>query len=58
MSATATRPPDQRNPMMDEEGLVWLHHSGVWIGIPEDANGELLQRALSSLEWMASPPDS
>lgn len=54
MSATATRPQDQRNPMMEEEGLVWLHHGGVWIGIPNDATGETLRRAMAALEWIAS----
>lgn len=58
MSATATRPPDQRNPMIDEDSLVWLHHDGVWLGIPSDSTGETLQRALMALEWMGRPEEN
>lgn len=52
MSATATRPPDQRNPMIDEDDLVWLVQNGWWLGVPNHASEREVHRALLALEWM------
>lgn len=53
MSATATRPPDQRNPMIDEDDLTWLCFDGIYLGIPNDAPDGTIRRALAALEWMS-----